>query len=127
MVGAVKLAGMMRIKNEARWIQSVVESASKVCEHIYIMDDHSTDDTVAICETLKNVTVYSSPFEGLDECRDKNWLLAQTLRYGCTEWILCIDGDELLADHEQIAEAISSRDLECYSLRVLYLWNRPDQ
>lgn len=122
------IIGMMRIKNEARWIRAVLESALKVCERVYVLDDHSTDGTFDICAGLGDrVRVFSSSFHSLDEARDKNWML-EVIRLGSkAEWVLAIDGDELLMDHaELVATTESGRD-DCYALRVLYLWDRKDQ
>src|SRR5947209_4963962 len=123
------IAGMMRIRNEARWIREVLESALHVCDRIFVMDDHSTDDTAAICREFPAlVTLYSSPFEGLDEARDKTWLLSQLRRECRADWVLSIDGDELLTQHECITAAIAqSRGAQCYAFQVLYLWDRDDQ
>ena len=124
------ITGMMRIKNEARWIRSVLQSALAVCERVYILDDHSTDNTPEICQSFgEKVRLYSSPFEGLDESRDKNYLLDVIRLYGA-EWILAIDGDELLLDPKEIKTLLAPATFNaynCYSLRVLYLWNNLDQ
>ena len=128
LVGTVKLAGMLRIKNEARWIREVLESALRVCDQVFVMDDHSTDDTREICSSLPGVALYGSPFEGLDEARDKNWLFGLIQR-SHPEWVLAIDGDELLMepDHSKIRESVNGGGSDCYALRVLYLWDRTDQ
>jgi glycosyltransferase involved in cell wall biosynthesis len=71
----------LRIKNEAAHIHEVITSVLPLCGRVFVFDDNSTDDTVAICRSFgARVTVFSSPFVGLDETRDKNWLLART---GC--------------------------------------------
>src|SRR5437899_367770 len=85
-------AGVFRVKNEARWIERSVRSVLPVCDRVLVMDDHSTDDTAAICRSL-GVEVVESPFFDLNEARDKNWLLDQVK----ADWILMIDGDEVLA------------------------------
>jgi glycosyltransferase involved in cell wall biosynthesis len=122
-----KIVGMMRIKNEARWIRAVLESALKVCERVYVMDDHSTDGTFDLCQLDDRVRVYSSTFSGLDEARDKNWML-EVIRLGTkAEWVLAIDGDELLMDHAALVATTESARADCYALRVLYLWDRKDQ
>jgi glycosyltransferase involved in cell wall biosynthesis len=123
-----EIVGMMRIKNEARWIRPVLESALKVCERVYVLDDHSTDGSFDICAGFgERVRVFSSSFHSLDEARDKNWML-EVIRLGTkAEWVLAIDGDELLTDHAQLVATIQSGRANCYSMRVLYLWDREDQ
>jgi glycosyltransferase involved in cell wall biosynthesis len=121
------IAGMMRIKNEARWIETVLRAAVQACDQVFILDDNSTDDTVEICRRQPKVTVYSSPFTGLDEARDKNWLLTRIRAAMAPGWILAIDGDEEVRDPEAILKSVASGVSECYALQVLYLWNRRDQ
>lgn len=124
----VKIVGMMRIKNESRWIRAVLESALKVCERVYVLDDHSTDGTFDICRQFQDrVFVYSSSFHDLDEARDKNWML-EVIRLGTNaDWVLAIDGDELLMDHAELAALAENGRADCYAMRVLYLWDRKDQ
>ena len=122
------ITGMLRVKNESRWIGDVLHSALVICDRVYVLDDHSTDGTGEICRSFGDcLRVYSSPFSGLDEARDKNWLLDAIRLAGETDWILAIDGDEVLGNHEALAASIVSGAAESYALRVLYLWDRPDQ
>lgn len=99
----VPFAAMLRVHNEARWISEVLESIRPLCERIFVMDDHSTDNTIELSQRFRlganqaeQVKVYNSPFEGLNESRDKNWLYDRIIRECEPEWILCVDGDEVL-------------------------------
>jgi glycosyltransferase involved in cell wall biosynthesis len=118
---------MLRIRNEARWIERVISSILPLCDKVFVMDDHSTDGTADICRSIPNVLVEKSPFEGLQEARDKNWLLERVIAER-PEWIIAIDGDEMLAPSgiETLREAMQGQ-YPCLSLRVLYLWDREDQ
>lgn len=136
-----RFAGMYRIKNEAKWIAEVIESALPLCERIFIMDDHSTDGTYEICKEFddRRVSVFRSPFQpgDLDETRDKNWLYDKILEaypanehgYTWPGWICCIDGDEVFeeATLEVIRQVAGSTNKNTLGLRILYLWDRPDQ
>lgn len=118
---------MLRLKNEARWIRAVLESAFAVCERIYVLDDHSTDHTADICQSFgERLRLYSSGFASLDEARDKNWLL-DLVQLSGAEWVLAIDGDEVLGKPEAVLASVASGAADSYALRVLYLWDRPDQ
>lgn len=122
------IVGMMRVRNEARWIRAVVSSILPLCERVLILDDRSEDSTPDICRALGDrVTVIPSPFSGLDESRDKNYLLGEVERTAA-EWCLCIDGDEILepSGPERIRAELVAPGHDCYALRVLYLWNAPD-
>src|ERR1039458_9255817 len=80
--------GMLRVKNECRWIKEVLESILPLCERIFVLDDHSDDITPEICEKLdERITVYRSQFVGLDETRDKNFLLSQIMSFISEYWL----------------------------------------
>ncbi len=123
------IAGMLRIKNESRWIVAVLSSLSLACDHIFVMDDNSDDDTRELARKVPNVTVFESPFDGVNETRDKNWLLEKVGEFK-PSWIVHVDGDEEIAapGHERIRE-IATREVgaDAYRFHVLYLWDRPNQ
>jgi glycosyltransferase involved in cell wall biosynthesis len=124
-----KFVAMLRIRNEARWIAQVVESLYPLCERLFILNDHSTDDTVSICERYDKVTLYHSEYDSLNEARDKV-LLYQKIRDACSpKWILCIDGDEVLepGGAEIIRQHVEEHPCHAYSFRILFLWDRVDQ
>lgn len=130
--------GMLRVKNEARWIRRVIESIQPVCDRIFVLDDHSTDGTPAICKQV-HCDVFRSTFDSLDESRDKDWLLNKLYEAIPEEdqhwtkgnpaspyWALAIDGDEELVrgDEKFIRQAALGR-AHSYHLRIPYLWNDP--
>src|SRR5262252_2872567 len=126
MVDAMKIVGMLRVKNEARWIARVLQSMRPICHQLYVFDDHSEDETAAISHGA-GARVIASPFSDFNEARDKNWLLGEVLTVEDPEWIVMIDGDEILAEgsHAAIIQAIrlSGRAYNALSFQVLYLWN----
>jgi len=123
----IEFAGMLRVHNEARWIREVLESIRPLCELTFVLDDHSTDDTVAICEAVPGVTVFRSPFHGLNESRDKNWLYDEIIRRCAPQWILCVDGDEVLEYRgpQIIREHCASAAVNAFALKIEFLWNAP--
>lgn len=126
---SVWLAGMLRVKNESRWIARVIESIKPICNAgIFILDDKSTDDTPRIAREC-GATVILSSEPGINETRDKNFLLKSIMELSNPDWILHIDGDEELepAGREVIQQAMSERRGEAFALQVIYLWNREDQ
>ena len=129
---AVNVIGAMRVRNEARWIRRAVESILPLCQRVVILDDHSTDDTPDIVAAIPRVELIRSPFAGLDEARDKNLLLDHVRAEA--DWVLMIDGDEILTDTEELRRAFITCSgvhpypvRRCISLRVLYAWDREDQ
>ena len=120
--------GMIRVKNEARWIGRVVGAIAPLCYRIFILDDHSTDDTAEICKS-HGCVVIPSPFKDFNESRDMQFL------YECTKverpnWIISIDGDEELmqADQELVRSAMATAaGVSRFTLRILYLWDKENQ
>lgn len=121
---------VMRIKNEAAYIGEVIESVLPLCRRVLILDDHSEDRTPEICRSFGDrVELISSPFTGLDEARDKNFLLP-LIAARAPDWVLWIDGDEVLERNgpEHIRTLITQRSAAAvYSLRIAYLWDDPAQ
>lgn len=123
----MRTAGIMRIRNEAPWIRAAVAAILPLCDRVLILDDHSEDGTLEICRSLgEGVHVIPSPFDGLNESRDKNYLLGEVEQTGA-EWCVCIDGDEILepAGPGRIKEQVDGGSGDCFAMRVLYLWNSP--
>jgi glycosyltransferase involved in cell wall biosynthesis len=119
-------AGMMRVRNEARWIERVIESLLPLCSTVYVMDDHSDDGTAFICAGMDRVRVFDSPFGSFNEARDKEWLLGK-IREDAPDIVLLIDGDEVLeADGPEKIRALAASG-NAWSFRVLYLWDSDDQ
>ncbi len=114
--------GLLRVRNESRWIQRSVCSILPLCDRVLVMDDHSTDDTAVILAAIPGVEVLASPFIGLDECRDKNWLLDKART---ADWVVMIDGDEMLMPGrlEILRDAMLTGDPLSISMRILYLWD----
>jgi len=126
--GDPRFLGAMRIKNEAAHIHEVLSRALPLCGRVLVFDDHSTDATPAICKSFgERVTVFPSPFTGLDEARDKNYLLQKVIA-AAPEWVLWIDGDEVLelTGPDKLREAaLRNGAVGAYHLRIAYLWNDP--
>jgi hypothetical protein len=128
--GSPRFLCAMRIKNEASHIREVLAQALRLCQRAFVFDDHSSDDTVAICRSFgESVTVFPTPFEGLDEARDKNFLLEKITEEN-PEWVLWIDGDEVLESTgpAQIQAAVAqSATAAAWYMRIAYLWDDPSQ
>ena len=128
--GDPRFLGAMRIKNESPYIYEVLSRALRLCRRVLVFDDHSTDDTVAICESFGDaVTVFRSPFQGLDEARDKNFLLEKISPQN-PDFVFWIDGDEVLEydGPEQIHSAVElAPGAAAWYLRIAYLWDHPEQ
>lgn len=121
------IVGMMRVKDEARWIERSIQSILPICDKVLVMNDHSTDATARLAAVQERTSVFDSPFTGLDEARDKNWLLDIAVANGA-DWVLCIDGDEMLAPASvPILKQAMQGGARCISMRIPYLWDQEDQ
>jgi glycosyltransferase involved in cell wall biosynthesis len=129
------LYGMMRVKNEERWIGLALKSLLKVCEFVFVMDDHSKDNTASIVQDTKGCLCIPSPFCGLNESRDKTFLLSyivnklpirETGVENSPHWVICLDGDEELCAEDIWKLNLNLRGVS-YSFQILTLYNSPNQ
>lgn len=119
------ILGVMRIKNEERWIRRSIESQLPFCRQVLVLDDHSTDSTRDIVAAFGDRCILlESPFEGVNEGRDKRYLLEHILTL-TPDWCLWIDGDEELDKHTApiLLEEASNPLAAWFTLPVLYFWN----
>jgi glycosyltransferase involved in cell wall biosynthesis len=118
-------AGMVRVKNEARWIAEVVNSLKNCCDRVLVWDDHSDDGTPDICEKLGCVVIDSDETT-MDESRDKNSLLDWAMKDN-PDWIIHIDGDEVLEPAAPAKiEAAKRSGFDSICMKVIYLWDDPN-
>lgn len=125
----MNFAAMLRVKDESRWIARVLKSLKPLCDRIYLLDDHSSDDTHEIAESFPGVHVFPSPFEGLNETRDKNYILNEAFADGWADYIVAVDGDEELeaAGQYKIRKLCEEQQPLAAYMHVVYLWDKPDQ
>lgn len=123
----VEFLGLMRVKNEGRWMRRALESIS-FCEKIVVLDNHSTDNTREVCTEFSNVDLTRSKFEDkYREGADREWLAAEASKYN-PEWIVSLAGDEILEPgaFAKIREAALNPDVKCIETICLTLWNDED-
>lgn len=119
------IVAALRVKNEGRWLGEVLDALKPICRHIFVFDDHSTDDTVEVAQKHGGYVI-STPFEGLNEARDKTFLSRQIINsISDGHWVLMVDGDEVLAPWSaaKVQEAAAVQGAIAYDFRVRYLWN----
>ena len=128
-LAGANVLGIMRVRNESERIRQSIASQLPICDKILVLDDHSTDSTRDILRGFgERVAVHESTFEGVNEGRDKEFLLAAAIAVN-PEWVLFIDGDEVL---EALAPVIlkpemASKQACAYSLHVIYFWDHDDK
>jgi tetratricopeptide (TPR) repeat protein len=80
----------MVVKNESLFIRACIESALPIAQEVIVVDTGSTDGTVKIARSL-GAQVYEEPWPG-----DLGTAHNLPLRYARGDWILVLDGDEML-------------------------------
>lgn len=128
--------GMLRVKNEERWIARALKPLVEVCDTVYVFNDHSTDRTVEIILNTPRCLLINSPFNDLDESRDKTFLLLnitnqieqKTLKPDGPHWVVCVDGDEEICWGD-LGRMVGSEGLRgvSYSFQILTLYDSPNQ
>lgn len=123
----------MRVKNEARWIDRALKPLLQVCESVFVLDDHSNDRTREIVTAIGGIVI-PSPFCGLNESRDKTYLLDyitnrvpdREMGEGSPHWVICIDGDEEICVEDLWKLELAPRGVS-YSFQILTLYDSPGQ
>ena len=121
------ILSITRVFNGARWIAEHLSSVLSICDHALVLDNHSTDDTVDICNATPHVTVLSNSSTILNEAGDKNQLVAEAKRRFNPDWIVFLDADEILIDYDALLSAIQSGKAPAYMLHIWSCWNSPSQ
>jgi len=90
------ISAVVITKNEARNVERCLRSLAPVADEILVVDDHSTDETVALCERL-GARVVRQPWLGFGPQKNLGNGLARH------DWILSVDADEALDEELQAA------------------------
>ena len=97
-----RIVCMMRVRNDERWISRVLQQTAQLVDGFVILDDGSTDMTERICRSCPKVLRYERQDQALaDEVGDRNRLLQWILEEN-PDWILALDGNEVLEDAANI-------------------------
>ena len=128
-IGNNKIVVSMIVHNEeGRYLERVLENVKTFADSVLIIDDASTDNTVAICEDAlkdfphKIIKNKKSMFKTEYKLRLKQWKNA--LKMGC-DWIYCIDADEIIEDSfkEKLPYLLNNKDVDVYNFRLYDMWN----
>ena len=93
----MKLVAILRVKDEIRVINECLTKLSQVVDEIIMLDNGSTDGTLEAFKNYPKITKVLHS-QGYDEGRDKVMLLEEAKKVKA-DWILWIDGDEVLEKH----------------------------
>lgn len=121
----------MIVKNESgRYLERSLRSTLPAVDQAVIIDDHSTDNTAAICRELCTeydvpLTLIANPQSGFSneiELRKQQW---QATIAAEPDWILNLDADEVLDDVflREKDQLLNQADLDLYSFRLFDFWD----
>jgi len=107
----IPLSLVVITKNEEENIVKCLESAYNWADEIVIVDDESTDQTVAIAEKYAD-RIFHRRMD--NEGKHRNWAYAQAKN----EWVLSLDADEYVTEElkEEISQAIKNPQFHAYSI-----------
>ncbi len=95
----MKLAPIVLIRNEERFIQAVLRPLVEICPMVVVGDTGSTDDTLArvraVQQTAPNLHVMELGELAPAELGRARFTLSQEAARLGAEWIMVVDGDEL--------------------------------
>ena len=128
----MKTIGLMQVRNEAHMLPYTLPPLAKICDHIIIADQHSTDDTRAIIKKCTKAILIDNnepppPKGRFDSSRQS--LLDAARNFDGHNLLLAVDADEIVppAAFRNFKEYIANR----YTKGVLFesiwmrLWQSP--
>ncbi len=116
-----------RVKNVARWIHESLKASLEFADKICILDDGSTDgtsDTIFHLIQEGHNIQHMVNFREFDEERDRKELYEMLYDSGC-DWLLSLDGDEVLYHPERLQRLIRPCNPEImgWNMPVHTLWD----
>jgi tetratricopeptide (TPR) repeat protein len=110
---APKISLCMIVKNEIDCIEQTIDSVSAFVDEIAIVDTGSTDGTWELIQTLAHRHIQIEWPDHFAEARN------QALKLATGDWVLILDGDEILSDgHQALRDAADRADLLGAELKI---------
>ncbi len=90
------VSAMMVVKNEERWIWYAIQSVLDYVDELYIYDTGSTDNTLAIIDSINSPKIIFKKHDGaVMDAKMHTEIRNNILSRLKGDWILIVDGDEL--------------------------------
>ena len=120
----MKLTAGIRVKDGEPWAEECLGSLSRFVDDICILDDGSTDRTVAICRGFPKVRhLVRWPKSFFHEGIDRNVVLA-LMKDTQPDWLLFMDIDEVFQDRVagEVEAMMACEDVDVWGFRMLHFW-----
>jgi len=114
-----KITPIIHTYNEAANIRRTLEAVSWATD-VLVIDSFSDDQTLAICESFKNVRVIQNEYTGPTD--QSNFGLSQPID---TEWVLSMDADYVVSKklEEELANLSPNDDVKGFEISFEYVIN----
>lgn len=116
--------GMM-IKNEEKYLRECLQSLTPLLDstesELVIIDTGSTDDSINIARCFTDKVFFHSWNDNFSDMRNK------VISYCTGEWLMVIDGDEVLQNPTEIIKFIKSNDSKKFNTALLMIKNLTDE
>lgn len=124
------ITGLLRVKNEERWLPYLLKQLENICDNILVIDDGSTDESLEILKSFNKVKVisqYDKPFHG-----GRDWIhLHKWANDFHPTWIIAIDADCAFEDNSEyrILELLDNSDefVDAWKFPYFYMWENKMQ
>ncbi|MCG7656312.1 glycosyltransferase family 2 protein [Wielerella bovis] len=113
------ISAVMLVKNAERSLKETLD-ALHIFDEVVLLDNGSTDQTLAIAANYPNVVIHHHTFDGFGAMKNRAATLAKH------DWIFSIDSDEVMTPelHHAIAEADLSNTNLIYSVSRINHYRR---
>ncbi|MFI0348479.1 MAG: glycosyltransferase family 2 protein [Chthoniobacterales bacterium] len=88
-----KIIGIVLVRNEDRFIEQVVKNITEFCDHVFLVDHASSDNTVSILQRLESQYPGKFSLHQITDPRESQEFLKPFI--GTKTWVFGVDGDEL--------------------------------
>lgn len=121
------IVGLCCVKNCEAWIEQVLATHLRVCDHVLVLDDGSADKTGRIARSFDRVHYRRQDGLPRNEARDRNSLFAEVhdllpAAGGEPDWCWWFDGDETLWRGERSDIEGIGRPINTLRSFLLDLW-----
>ncbi|NLZ92750.1 MAG: glycosyltransferase [Firmicutes bacterium] len=117
----MKLSITMMVKNEEKYLeqclQALIPIMKSVDSELIIVDTGSNDKTVEIAKKYTDKVYFHAWNNDFADMRNK------TIQYAKGEWLLILDGDEIITDPSGIISFLNSKESKKYNTGMLTIKN----